>query len=87
MAVRKTFETKSQCYIFRAMVQSGITLSWPKAWTNSLVDKHSTGGVGDKVKIKMAFDVYFYLDTCLYFCPCLYLYHHLSRSTSVVLAG
>ena len=35
------------------MVQSGITLSWPKGWTNSLVDKHSTGGVGDKVKIEI----------------------------------
>merc|ERR1711962_1936431 len=38
----------------RAMVQSGITLSWPKAWTNSLVDKHSTGGVGDKVSLPLA---------------------------------
>ena len=35
--------------MLRAMVESGIKLSWPKAWTSSLVDKHSTGGVGDKV--------------------------------------
>merc|ERR1712088_20413 len=41
-------------YLTRAMVQSGITLSWPKAWTPSLVDKHSTGGVGDKVSLPLA---------------------------------
>merc|ERR1711971_636764 len=41
-------------YLTRAMVQSGITLSWPKAWIPSLVDKHSTGGVGDKVSLPLA---------------------------------
>ncbi|XP_059488892.1 thymidine phosphorylase-like [Neocloeon triangulifer] len=36
----------------RACVNSGERLEWPKEWP--LVDKHSTGGVGDKVSIPMA---------------------------------
>ncbi|CAB3383225.1 Hypothetical predicted protein [Cloeon dipterum] len=36
----------------RACVNSGEVLEWSKSWP--LVDKHSTGGVGDKVSIPMA---------------------------------
>ena len=34
----------------RAMVETGVTLEWPDQWAELCVDKHSTGGVGDKVR-------------------------------------
>ena len=36
-----------------AMLESGTTLDWP-ADTRPLIDKHSTGGVGDKVSLVLA---------------------------------
>lgn len=36
------------------MTQSGETMQWPKEWKNIMVDKHSTGGVGDKVSLVLA---------------------------------
>ena len=36
-----------------AMLESGTTLEWP-ADDRPLVDKHSTGGVGDKVSLVLA---------------------------------
>tara|TARA_B110000116_G_scaffold34630_1_gene26678 strand:+ start:495 stop:1769 length:1275 start_codon:yes stop_codon:yes gene_type:complete len=37
-----------------AMVYSGTVLDWPKEWAHLVVDKHSTGGVGDKVSLPLA---------------------------------
>ncbi|KAK9525975.1 hypothetical protein VZT92_016639 [Zoarces viviparus] len=38
----------------RAMMSSGEVMSWPKEWAGLVVDKHSTGGVGDKVSLVLA---------------------------------
>ena len=36
-------------FLVRCMAESGSTLEWPEDWDlNRIVDKHSTGGVGDK---------------------------------------
>ena len=34
-----------------AMIESGEKLCYPKEWRGTIVGKHSTGGVGDKVSI------------------------------------
>lgn len=38
----------------REMMSSGEVMSWPKEWAGRVVDKHSTGGVGDKVSLVLA---------------------------------
>lgn len=39
----------------RAMTRSGEVLAWPAAdWHGPVLDKHSTGGVGDKVSLMLA---------------------------------
>lgn len=37
-----------------AMIKHGETLEWPEEWKHLVVDKHSTGGVGDKVSLALA---------------------------------
>ena len=37
-----------------AMLHSGAVLEWPNEWQHLVVDKHSTGGIGDKVSLVLA---------------------------------
>ena len=37
-----------------AMLHSGQVLTWPSDWKHLVVDKHSTGGIGDKVSLILA---------------------------------
>lgn len=41
-------------YLTRHMMESGEILTWPPDWKGRVVDKHSTGGVGDKVSLILA---------------------------------
>ncbi|ESO89723.1 hypothetical protein LOTGIDRAFT_218516 [Lottia gigantea] len=41
-------------HLTNVMMNSGDTLKWPEEWNGSLVDKHSTGGVGDKISLVLA---------------------------------
>ncbi|XP_052810282.1 thymidine phosphorylase-like [Mya arenaria] len=41
-------------YLTRSMTHSGEVLKWPAEWRGKIVDKHSTGGVGDKVSLILA---------------------------------
>lgn len=50
----KGMNTKETVNLTRAMVKHGESLKWPEAWKHLVVDKHSTGGVGDKVSLPLA---------------------------------
>eukprot|EP00057_Strongylocentrotus_purpuratus_P016920 XP_011671394.1 PREDICTED: thymidine phosphorylase [Strongylocentrotus purpuratus] len=50
----KGLNAEETACLTKAMMLSGDTLSWPKEWEGTLVDKHSTGGVGDKVSLILA---------------------------------
>ncbi len=47
-------DENSTIFLTKAMRDSGKVLAWPKDWSHLVVDKHSTGGVGDKVSIILA---------------------------------
>jgi thymidine phosphorylase len=49
----KSMTFNESFYLTKAMMNSGDKLSFPK-WRNSVVDKHSTGGVGDKISLPLA---------------------------------
>ena len=38
----------------KAMQNSGDVLHWPPEWKGLVVDKHSTGGIGDKISLPLA---------------------------------
>ncbi|XP_063164649.1 thymidine phosphorylase [Candoia aspera] len=55
MAIRlRGMEADETLALTREMAASGRTLAWPEQWRRLLVDKHSTGGVGDKVSLPLA---------------------------------
>ena len=44
---------KETADLTKAMLNNGQIFNWPSDWKPSLVDKHSIGGVGDKVNKKL----------------------------------
>uniref|UniRef100_A0A8C9KUC0 Glycosyl transferase family 3 N-terminal domain-containing protein n=1 Tax=Serinus canaria TaxID=9135 RepID=A0A8C9KUC0_SERCA len=55
MAIRlRGMDASETLALTQAMATSGRTLAWPPAWHGLVVDKHSTGGVGDKVSLALA---------------------------------
>lgn len=46
--------TQETFVLTKAMTDTGSILQWPEEWKSILVDKHSTGGVGDKVSLILA---------------------------------
>ena len=47
-------DEQSTITLTESMRDSGEVLTWPEDWKHLVVDKHSTGGVGDKVSISLA---------------------------------
>lgn len=55
MAIRlRGMDLEETFALTQALAKSGQQLEWPEAWRQQLVDKHSTGGVGDKVSLVLA---------------------------------
>ena len=52
--VLKGMDEGETTYLTRAMMLSGDCMEWPEHWKGLVVDKHSTGGVGDKVSLPLA---------------------------------
>ena len=50
----KGMSTAETINLTKAMIRHGETLEWPDEWKDLMVDKHSTGGVGDKVSLPLA---------------------------------
>lgn len=47
----KGLDVKETIALTKSMTNSGTVQTWDPSW--KIVDKHSTGGVGDKVKINI----------------------------------
>ena len=55
MAIRLCGMTDDETVqLTRCMASSGRVLHWPDKWRHLVVDKHSTGGVGDKTSLVLA---------------------------------
>ena len=55
MAIRLRGMTDDEVvHLTRCMTTSGHQLRWPDDWRHLVVDKHSTGGVGDKTSLVLA---------------------------------
>ncbi|XP_075064575.1 LOW QUALITY PROTEIN: thymidine phosphorylase [Mixophyes fleayi] len=55
MAIRlRGMNPEETMTLTKEMVASGSVLTWPDEWSGWLVDKHSTGGVGDKISLPLA---------------------------------
>ena len=52
----KGMTTDETTWLTGSMMKSGDVLSWPDEWKAEgvVVDKHSTGGVGDKISLPLA---------------------------------
>lgn len=50
----KGMSTTETFLLTREMMVSGEVMMWPDEWHGIMVDKHSTGGVGDKVSLPLA---------------------------------
>ncbi|XP_038048431.1 thymidine phosphorylase-like [Patiria miniata] len=50
----KGLSTSETLALTKAMRDSGEILDWPEHWQGTLVDKHSTGGIGDKISLPLA---------------------------------
>lgn len=50
----KGFSSEEISWMTEAMMHSGDILQWPAEFKGHLVDKHSTGGVGDKISLPLA---------------------------------
>lgn len=73
MAIRlQGMDLEETSALTHAMARSGQQLEWPEAWHQQLVDKHSTGGVGDKVSLILA--------PALAACGCKVREHFLSKA-------
>ncbi|XP_049616427.1 thymidine phosphorylase isoform X2 [Syngnathus scovelli] len=51
---QRGMDTRETATLTKEMMLSGEVMSWPREWAGLLVDKHSTGGVGDKVSLVLA---------------------------------
>ncbi|XP_061662581.1 thymidine phosphorylase isoform X2 [Syngnathoides biaculeatus] len=51
---QRGMDARETASLTEEMMRSGEVMSWPPEWAGLLADKHSTGGVGDKVSLALA---------------------------------